>query len=86
MQPGIDQRSSARNENVLPIRIVVSGMNALFREPVVVTKQGGRGGGAARVTDFGTELVRRYRRSSATQRAVAGVSGRVDARPWVVRR
>jgi molybdate transport system regulatory protein len=40
---------------------LLASLNRSFREPVVVTAKGGRGGGGARVTDFGRELVSRYR-------------------------
>jgi molybdate transport system regulatory protein len=51
---------------------LVDSMNAAFRQPVVSTTLGGRGGGAATVTDFGVELIRRYRAMErATQRAIA---------------
>jgi molybdate transport system regulatory protein len=36
-------------------------LNTSFRLPVVVTATGGRGGGGARVTPFGRELIDRYR-------------------------
>ena len=36
-------------------------LNTSFRAPVVVTATGGRGGGGARVTPFGRELIDRYR-------------------------
>jgi len=40
--------------------ILVDSMNGLFRQPVVTTKHGGRGGGAATVTPFGRKLIARY--------------------------
>ena len=40
---------------------LLSSLNTSFREPVVVTATGGRGGGGARVTPFGRELINRYR-------------------------
>ena len=36
-------------------------LNTSFQVPVVVTATGGRGGGGARVTRFGRELISRYR-------------------------
>ena len=36
-------------------------LNASFRVPTVVTARGGRGGGGARITPFGRELIRCYR-------------------------
>ena len=40
---------------------LLASLNTSFREPVVVTATGGRGGGGARVTPFGKELISRYR-------------------------
>jgi molybdate transport system regulatory protein len=52
--------------------LLVDSMNALFREPVVTTSLGGRGGGSATLTDFGADVIRRYRSmESATRRAIA---------------
>jgi molybdate transport system regulatory protein len=41
--------------------LLLASLNASFREPVVVTATGGRGGGGARLTRFGRELVRLFR-------------------------
>ena len=52
--------------------LLVDSMNALFRKPVVDTRQGGRGGGSATLTEFGADLIRRYRAMErATRRAIA---------------
>ena len=52
--------------------VLVDSMNTLFRTPVVNTTLGGRGGGAATLTDFGADVIRRYRAMErATRRAVA---------------
>jgi len=40
---------------------LLSSLNASFREPIVITATGGRGGGGARVTTFGRELINRFR-------------------------
>lgn len=40
---------------------LVETMNQCFVKPLVETATGGRGGGGAQVTDFGREVVRRYR-------------------------
>jgi molybdate transport system regulatory protein len=42
--------------------LLVDTMNRCFREPVVAAATGGARGGGARVTDFGTEVLERYRR------------------------
>ncbi len=52
--------------------LLVDSMNSLFRKPVVRTTLGGRGGGAATLTEFGAEVIRRYRAMErATLRAIA---------------
>lgn len=40
---------------------LVETMNRCFREALVETATGGKGGGGAQVTPFGREVVRRYR-------------------------
>jgi molybdate transport system regulatory protein len=52
--------------------LLVDSMNALFKKPVVDTTLGGRGGGAAKLTDFGADVIQRYRTMErATRRAIA---------------
>ena len=52
--------------------LLVDSMNSLFRKPVVRTTLGGRGGGAATLTEFGADVIRRYRAMErATLRAIA---------------
>lgn len=52
--------------------LLVDSMNGLFKEPVVSTTLGGRGGGSAALTDFGAEVILRYRgMERATRRAIA---------------
>jgi molybdate transport system regulatory protein len=41
--------------------LLVDTMNRCFREPVVASATGGTGGGGARVTEFGREVLARYR-------------------------
>ena len=41
--------------------LLVDALNAAFRQPVVMTKLGGKSGGGALLTPFGAELVRSYR-------------------------
>jgi len=51
--------------------LLVDSMNSLFRKPVVNTTLGGRGGGSATLTDFGADVIRRYRSMErATRRAI----------------
>jgi molybdate transport system regulatory protein len=52
--------------------LLVQSMNLLFREPVVNTTLGGRGGGSATLTAFGADVIRRYRSMErATRRTIA---------------
>ena len=52
--------------------LLVDSMNGLFKEPVVSTTLGGRGGGSATLTDFGADVIHRYRNMErATQRVIA---------------
>jgi molybdate transport system regulatory protein len=39
--------------------------NSMFADPLIERQHGGRGGGAAKLTPFGTELVRQYREMEA---------------------
>lgn len=41
--------------------LLVSAMNTMFATPVVDSQRGGKQGGGAVVTEFGEELLRRYR-------------------------
>lgn len=56
---------------------LLSSLNASFREPIVITATGGRGGGGARVTTFGRELIHRYRafEDDAQSRAARAFKG-----------
>lgn len=45
--------------------LLVDELNHLFREPAIGTKQGGKSGGGAALTDFGEELLRRFRAMEA---------------------
>src|ERR1700689_3147533 len=52
--------------------LLVDSMNSAFRKPVVNTTLGGRGGGSATLTEFGANVVHRYRAMErATRRAIA---------------
>jgi len=64
--------------------LLVDALNRTFGGAVVATRQGGKAGGGAGLTDLGTEIVRRYRRieAKAAQAAAADVvalSGLVEA-------
>lgn len=52
--------------------LLVESMNSAFREPLVLTATGGAGGGGAELSDFGREVLRRYRAMEAkARRAIA---------------
>ncbi len=52
--------------------LLVEAMNSAFRQPLVETLTGGEGGGGARVTKLGEEVLRRYRAmESRAARSVA---------------
>ncbi len=52
--------------------LLVEAMNSAFRRPLVETLTGGEGGGGARVTELGEEVLRRYRAmESSAARSVA---------------
>jgi molybdate transport system regulatory protein len=76
--------------------LLLSSLNASFRVPVAVTATGGRGGGGARLTRFGRELISLYRnfdhdtqaRAARAFKSIAGKARRVagsDADAPVVR-
>ena len=56
---------------------LVETMNGAFREPLVEAAIGGRGGGGAQVTDFGREVLNRYR--VMEEKAVSSVTAEMDA-------
>lgn len=44
---------------------LVTGMNAMFAQPLVLSERGGAGGGGATLTATGTEVLARFRRIEA---------------------
>ena len=55
--------------------LLIDAMNRCFREPVIETASGGKGGGGAQVTEIGQEVLRRYR--SMEETAVASVRDQI---------
>lgn len=55
--------SAARRMNMSYRRawLLVDTMNRCFRSPLVETATGGKGGGGARITELGQEILHRYR-------------------------
>lgn len=59
-------------------------INRMFREPSISTRHGGKSGGGAGLTEFGKELLSRYRRMEATMLKAADedlqwLSSNIDA-------
>ena len=52
--------------------LLLDSLNAAFEPVVVTTTMGGAGGGGARLTDFGHELLERYRRMEEQAQAMFG--------------
>ncbi len=51
--------------------LLIDALNRYFRRPVVAAQHGGKQGGGATLTDFGADVVRRYRRmEEAAERAL----------------
>lgn len=44
---------------------LIDDFNAVFSEPLIERQHGGKGGGAARLTPFGAEVVKQYRQMEA---------------------
>lgn len=49
--------------------LLIDEINHMFREPSVITRHGGKAGGGAELTAFGTELLARCRRMDAEAQA-----------------
>lgn len=59
-------------------------INRMFREPSIFTRHGGKSGGGAGLTEFGRELLSRYRRMEAAMlkaadEDLAWLSSNIDA-------
>ena len=52
--------------------LLVEAMNQAFKQPVVLTAAGGKGGGGAEITPFGHDLLGRYRVIEAKAAAAVG--------------
>jgi molybdate transport system regulatory protein len=51
--------------------LLLDALNRSFSEPAAIASVGGQGGGGARLTAFGSELVKRYRSASKSIEALA---------------
>ena len=70
--------------------LLLDSMNQAFTEPVVISAPGGAGGGGARLTPFGAEVLKRYRRilrkaatMAATDLAALKARARKEAGPKI---
>ena len=52
--------------------LLIDTMNRCFRAPLVETNAGGKGGGGARVTELGHDVLARYRAMEAKARTAVG--------------
>ena len=57
--------------------LLIADLNQNFRAPVTSTQTGGKGGGHAHLTEFGHELIRRYR--AIEHDAAAAVADQLSA-------
>jgi len=55
---------------------LVDAINESFAQPLVVTETGGKSGGGARLTRFGSDVLKRYRKMEA--KASAAVASDID--------
>lgn len=57
--------------------LLIDAMNRCFREPVVDTATGGKGGGGAQITPFGRQVLKEFRRvEGRATKALAGAMPR----------
>lgn len=77
--------SGAAREHEMSYRrawLLIEQMNACFDGPVVSTATGGKGGGGARLTELGQEVVQHYRAAesaaeTASKKSIAAISRRL---------
>ncbi len=68
----ISQAAREMRMSYRSVWLLVDSMNSQFKQPVVSTVLGGRGGGSATLTPFGATLIGRYRAMErAARRAIA---------------
>ena len=51
--------------------LLLDGLNRSFSEPACIASVGGQGGGGAKLTEFGADLVKRYRAAAKSIEALA---------------
>ncbi|MGH9158966.1 MAG: winged helix-turn-helix domain-containing protein [Vicinamibacteraceae bacterium] len=77
----ISAAGRAMDMSYLRAWLLVDSVNRMFREPAVRTLVGGRRGGAATLTPFGHELIRRYHAMEAvTRQATASDAAALERR------
>src|SRR5204862_449749 len=57
----IAQAAKAMNMSYKRAWYLMDEFNSMFADPLIERQHGGRGGGAAKLTPFGADLVRQYR-------------------------
>ena len=67
--------------------LLVDEINHIFREPLVETQMGGSGGGGARLTKLGRDVVGRYRAiegaaATASAADLRALKAALSSRPW----
>ena len=67
--------------------LLVDEINHIFREPLVETQMGGSGGGGARLTQLGRDVVGRYRAiegaaATASAADMRALKAALSSRPW----
>jgi molybdate transport system regulatory protein len=76
----ISAAARAMNMSYRRAWLLIDGLNRCFRVPSVETQLGGTGGGGAVLTDFGHDLIARYRAiERASAKASASELGALDA-------
>jgi len=76
----ISAAARAMNMSYRRAWLLIDGLNQCFRLPAVETQLGGTGGGGAVLTDFGHDLIARYRAiERASAKASAAELGALDA-------
>lgn len=77
----ISQAARAMKMSYRRAWLLMDEVNSMFAEPVIETRPGGKGGGHARLTDFGQGVVGLYRRiESEAEGKFAADMGRLEER------
>lgn len=66
----IAQAAKAMNMSYKRAWYLIDGFSAMFSEPLIERHHGGKGGGSARLTPFGRDLLKQYREMEAKAQRV----------------